>query len=104
MALPHNWVSPFLFSQFLQQIRDPKSCARDANRNFILGCRQMARHQTLTLAFVGSSPAIPAMDSLSPNRYYPYPLKVKGNRGDMDFTNLNYHFFVCGLVAMRYIR
>ena len=27
----------------------------------ILGCRQVVRHQTLTLAFVGSSPAIPAM-------------------------------------------
>ena len=26
-----------------------------------LGCRQVVRHQTLTLAFVGSSPAIPAM-------------------------------------------
>ena len=26
----------------------------------ILGCRQVVRHQTLTLAFAGSSPAIPA--------------------------------------------
>ena len=29
--------------------------------NLILGCRQVVRHQTLTLVFVGSNPAIPAM-------------------------------------------
>ena len=30
------------------------------NISVILGCRQAVRHQTLTLASVGSNPAIPA--------------------------------------------
>lgn len=28
--------------------------------SFMVGCRQVVRHQTLTLVFVGSNPAIPA--------------------------------------------
>ena len=46
-------------------------------RHWILGCRQAVRHQTLTLALAGSSPAIPAtpeQSMLCPGSFYAQPL------------------------------
>ena len=54
---PGSHVEKFLLHFGKNYVRIP----RVSKSGLTLGCRQAVRHQTLTLAFVGSNPAIPAM-------------------------------------------
>ena len=53
---PGSHVEKFLLHFGKNYVRIP----RVSKSGLTLGCRQAVRHQTLTLAFVGSNPAIPA--------------------------------------------
>ena len=58
---PGSHVEKFLLHFGKNYVRIP----RVSKSGLTLGCRQAVRHQTLTLAFVGSNPAIPANDPLA---------------------------------------